>query len=277
LISALTPEQINSLITFIAPIITAGIGVGGARWVVSKWQTRKDISEIRKDVLRNYAMSFKNHVNLMDNFVAELIMSYAKFDNSPMSNGQELPELLPWGYTYKDLDYYSKKIAFDKLQDWKGREITEEELRERFEKLEKFAKCYIDFQAAPLKKFGLEYLELKMNFYKSRPAVMEFRSLVNQYYGNSAKLLDNFTAMWEYMMACYVLINRVMYTESREDFVEKIDRYNECSYYLFYILRWFEEKLVNESMEIDKNSRYIKWRRRLVESMAWSNHDNIVL
>jgi hypothetical protein len=68
--SLLTVEQINSLITLIGTIITAGIGVGGARWIVSKWQARKDISEIRKEVLRNYTISFKNHVNLMDNFVA---------------------------------------------------------------------------------------------------------------------------------------------------------------------------------------------------------------
>ena len=63
LISALTPEQI-SLITLIGPIITAGVGVGGAKWVVSKWQIRKDISEIRKEVLCNYVISFKNHVNV---------------------------------------------------------------------------------------------------------------------------------------------------------------------------------------------------------------------
>ncbi len=97
MISLLTIEQINSLITLIGAIIIAGIGVEGAKWVVSIWQTRTDISEIRKEVLRNYTISFKNHVNLMDNFVAELIMSYAKFGDTQTKNGQRLSKLLPWG------------------------------------------------------------------------------------------------------------------------------------------------------------------------------------
>jgi hypothetical protein len=130
LISALTTEQ---LITLISPIITAGIGIGGAKWVVNKWQTRKDISEIRKEVLRNYAISFKNHVNLMDNFLAQLIMSYAEFGNSHTTNGQRLSKLLPWGYTYGDLEHYSHKIDFDNLTDWKGMEITREKIRKKFQ------------------------------------------------------------------------------------------------------------------------------------------------
>ena len=81
-------------------------------------------------------------------------------------------------------------------------------------------------------------------FYKGRPAVMEFRALVNQYYKNSGKRLHNFTGIWEYMMGCFVLINRMMSTENSQDFVEKIKKYNESSYYLFYFVRWFEEKLI---------------------------------
>jgi hypothetical protein len=81
---------------------------------------------------------------------------------------------------------------------------------------------------------------------------MEFRSLVNQYYRNPKKLLDNFTGMWEYMMACFVLINRVMSTENGQDFVELINRYNELSYYLFYFLRWLEEKLISEELALER-------------------------
>jgi hypothetical protein len=64
------------LITLIGPIIAAVIGAVGAGLVVNRWQMRKDLSEIRKEILHNYTVSFKNHVNLMDNFVGELVMSY---------------------------------------------------------------------------------------------------------------------------------------------------------------------------------------------------------
>ena len=80
---------------------------------------------------------------------------------------------------------------------------------------------------------------------------MEFRALVNQYYKNSAKLLDNFTGMWEYMMACYILLNRIMSTENKDDFLKAIERYNDFSDLLFNILRWVEERLVDETIEID--------------------------
>lgn len=238
------PEQ---LITLITPIITAGIGVGGAKWVVNRWQTRKDISEIRKEVLHNYTISFKNHVNLMDNFLAELVMSYAEFGGS--SKVQKLSSLLPWGYTYKDLEYYSDKIDFDNLKDWKGQPITKERIKNTFEKLKEPTECYIDFIEPPLKKFELQYLELQNKFYRGRPAVMEFRALVNQYYRNP-QLLDNFTGMWEYMMACFVLINKVMSTEKEQDFIDVINIYNDYSYYLFYLVRWFEEKLLKGTIYI---------------------------
>ena len=122
------PEDV---ITAIATIIAAVIGVGGAGLVVNRWQKRKDLSEIRKGILHNYTISFKNHVNLMDNFVGELVMSYGKFSNPQPSttaprivsttNRKTLSHLLPWGYTYKDLEHYSQETGFDNLKDWEGK------------------------------------------------------------------------------------------------------------------------------------------------------------
>jgi hypothetical protein len=265
------PEQIYSFFTSITPIITAIIGIGGAKYVVNRWQTRKDISEIRKDVLRNYITSFKNHVNLMDKFVAELIMSYARFDCSPTMNEQKLSKLLPWGYTYGHLKRYSKTIEFDNLRNWEGKIITKGDIQGKFTELDKHTECYIDFQIVPLKKFGLEYVELQKQFYKSRPAVMEFKTLVHQYYVDSEKILENFSGMWEYMMACYILLNRIMSTGSRDEFLSTTKRYNESSYLLFDILRWVEKRLVDEKIEIDKNS----WCNKLKRLLRTGNNLNL--
>jgi hypothetical protein len=164
LILALTLEQlITSIVPIIAAGITALIGVFGAKRVVNIWQTRKDISEVRKGVLHNYTISFKNHVNLMDDFVAELIMSYGEFGNAHTTNGHKLSGLLPWGYTYRDLKHYSTTIDFYGLKNWKDEKITKEEIRQQFEMLKEYTECYIDFQEAPLKKFGLQYSECKTN------------------------------------------------------------------------------------------------------------------
>ena len=72
----------------------------------------------------------KELVELMvdHNVGVSVVRSVAKFDNFLMTNGMKLSDLLPWGYTYKDLDHYSRTIAFTNLKDWKGNEITNEEI-----------------------------------------------------------------------------------------------------------------------------------------------------
>src|SRR3954453_20892361 len=117
------------MISLITPIITAVIAITGTRLVVNNWQTRKDKSEIRKEVLRNFIL-FKNHVVMMDNFVAKMIMTYAKFDNSSMAQKHRLSELLPWGYSYEDLEYYSNEIKYDNnMTDFKNNVITDEQIK----------------------------------------------------------------------------------------------------------------------------------------------------
>lgn len=116
--------------------------------------------------------------------------------------------------------------------------------------LEKHTEYYIDFQEPPKKKFELQYRKLQDKFYRGSPAVMEFKALINQYYTNPANLLDNFSGMWEFMMASFVLINRIMSAEDEKDFVEIIKKYNECAEYLFYFVEWFEEKLIGERIVV---------------------------
>ena len=122
-------------------------------------------------------------------------------------------------------------------------------------------KCYIDFRIVPLKRFRSEYIQLQKQFYKGRPAVMEFKTLVHQYYVDHAKILENFSGMWEYMMGCYVLLNKLMSTQNKEDFLNTIKKYNKSSYLPFDILTWVEERLVDEKIEIDKNSLHFKLNR----------------
>lgn len=45
------------------------------------------------------------------------------------------------------------------------------------------------------------------------------------------------------MIGCYILINRMMHTTNKNDFVERMNEFNGCANYLFYFLDWFEEKL----------------------------------
>lgn len=81
---------------------------------------------------------------------------------------------------------------------------------------------------------------------------MKFEALVSQYYKNSKILLDNFSGMWEYSMGCFALINRIMCAIDKDDFVDKIKKYNESSNFLFDCSIAFEEKLVGEKLSLSR-------------------------
>ena len=46
----------------------------------------------------------------MDTFVAKLVMEFAEFTSNKSSNKTRLSELLPWGYTFNDIEFYSNKV-----------------------------------------------------------------------------------------------------------------------------------------------------------------------
>jgi hypothetical protein len=248
----LVSEQLNSTITLIVPIVTAGIAIAGTRWIVSKYQKQKDEGEIRKEVLRNY-ISFKNYVVMMDNFVGELVMMYGRFDNFVAKNDTGLSELLPWVYTYDNLDHYSGKMEFGDLRNFKNEKY---QIKQEFDTLRAVTKCGIDFQDPPSKKFGSQFSNFQHKFYE-RSAALEFEALVSQYYKNSEKLLDNFSGMWEYTMGCSALIKRIMCATEKNDFVEKIKKYNEASHFLFDCSKAFEEKLVGDTISFSRKRRAI--------------------
>lgn len=256
-------EEINSAILSIVPIITAGIALIGTKWVVSDWQKRKDKSEIKKEVLKNFNF-FKNRALLMDNFVAELIFEYAKFDNSlakehraPIVRPKEhgLSKLLPWHFSYEDLEYYSIRMDWEGLTNFEDKTITRETIIQRIKTLENLKECYIDFQKPPLEVFRPQFMKFKKKF-NNYSADLEFKTLADLYYAPEKKgnkrnvFLKNFSGMWEYMMACYVLVNTIMYTTNEDTFVQKIEIYKKSNEQLFYFIEWFERKLILEKIRM---------------------------
>jgi hypothetical protein len=197
-IPALSGGEIISVIKLIVPIIAAGIALGGAKWVVSDWQKRKDKSEIKKEVLKNFNF-FKNRALLMDNFIAELISKYAKFDN-PLTakehrtqmpvrvrpKEQRLSKLLPWHWSYEDLDHYSTEMTWKDLTDFKDNTIAPETITQGIKTLEKLTECYIDFQKPPLEVFGLQFIKFKRKF-NNYSADLEFKTLADLYYAPESK------------------------------------------------------------------------------------------
>jgi hypothetical protein len=245
------------------PLITLGVGAITSKYVLGSWQTRKEISDIRKNILDNYTKSFKNYVTLMDTFVAKLVMKFAKLTNENPNNKTALSEILPWGYTFNDLDYYSKKVPIDRnLRNYEGKIYTKEKIERNFKKLEyENKKCYIHFESKILNEFkDDEFKKDKDNegfknlFYNTREKVMEFKASLSQYYKDdpNRSLVEEFNAMWEFMMSCYILVNKIMDSKDEEEFIKLLKQYNEYVEFLYDMMLNYEQKLISKKIVIER-------------------------
>lgn len=235
---------------------TLGGGVISARYIVGKWQSRKEISDIRKGILINYTNSFKNYVTLLDTFVAKLVMEFAEFTSNKSSNKTRLSELLPWGYTFNDIEFYSNKVpANGKFTNYKNEKYDKAAIMKKFKDLQSVSTkdTFLKFDIQKLEEFkDKNEISFKNEFYNTRSKVFEFKANLTQYYGEtgSSDLSDEFSAMWEYMMGCYMLVNRILFAADALGFIELIRQYNSLAEFAFDMMINFERKLINEKIEI---------------------------
>ena len=68
------------------PLITLLAGIISAKYIVGSWQKRKEISDLRKEILNDYTITFKNYVILMETFVLKLVLELVNIDNQNSLN-----------------------------------------------------------------------------------------------------------------------------------------------------------------------------------------------
>ena len=234
-------------------LITLLGGIFSARYIVNRWQTKKEISDLRKQILIAYADSFHNYATLMDNLVVKLVMEFAQLKNNNLSNKPILSKLLPWGYTFDDLNYYSDKVPKDEnLTDFKDNVYEKKVIQQKFQNLTKANReTYIQFEVEKLNDFRNENeANFKKDFYETRKKLMGFKAYLGQYYEDSKNLISEFSAMWEYMMACYILLNKILISENEQQFIESLEKYNTSVEFLFDMMVNYERKLVIKNIKI---------------------------
>lgn len=238
------------------PIITLLAGIISAKYIVGSWQKTKEISDIRKAILETYTNSFKNYITLMDTFVAKLVMEFAKLTNNKPSNKTALSGLLPWGFTFKDLNEYSKEIhkylKDDNLKDFTNKVYEKNEIEEKFTSLRDANKeSYIDFEHEKLNVFRkMNERKFKDDFYQTRNKLMGLIANLGQYYEDSTNLCGEFNAMWEYMMACYILVNKILDSVNEQKFIESVNEYNISVEFLFDMMVNYERKLIDRKINL---------------------------
>jgi hypothetical protein len=189
----------------------------------------------------------------MDTFIAKLVMEFAQLKNNKPNNKTALSELLPWGFTFYDLNYYSNNFRKDKnLTNFKNDVYDEKVIKEKFKKLEDATnESYINFEPEKLKEFKHKNeLNFQNDFYQTRNKLMGFKANLSQYYADSNNLSNEFSAMWEYMMACYILVNKILICEDEQKFIELLKKYNKLAEFLFDMMINYERKLISKKIVI---------------------------
>lgn len=257
------------------PLVTIVVGVFSAKYIVGSWQSGKDISDLRKGILGDYTISFKNFVVLIDTFVLKLVMQLLKTDNENPEKPR-LSSLLPWEYTLNDLKYYSQKVPEDKnLIEFgiRPRPYKKKTIVKRFNDLyDENINCYIDFDSESLNKFRAENVpQFHKRFYDIRDEVTEFSARIRQYYDKSEPLYEEFSGMWEYMIGCYVLLNKILNSKTEEEFIALVNKYNSHAEFLFDMMLNFEQKLISEKIviEIKKRKTYSSVVRSYFRNLFW--------
>ena len=245
------------------PIITLSAGIISAKYIVGGWQKRKEISDLRKEILSDYTITFKNYVILMDTFVLKLVLPLFKIDNQNSLHKPRLSSLIPYEYTYEDLLKYAKKVREDEHLHFGEELIPEDEKQYKNEKiaqeLEELYKenhnCYIDFSSEALNQFRKNNEPaFQERFYNTKDIVAGFSGRLSQYYKDSGILLDEFSMMWEYMMGCYILVNKTLKSENEKEFFDSLRKYNKSSRFLFDMMINFEKKLISQKIVIERSN-----------------------
>ena len=70
-----------------------------------------------------------------------------------------------------------------------------------------------------------EFDEFQKQFYNDKNLAMQFKGNITRYYKDNDTLSDELNAIWEYMMACFFLVCKIMYSENRKEFVKNLKDY----------------------------------------------------
>jgi hypothetical protein len=210
----------------------------------------------------------------METFVLKLVLELVNIDNQNSLNKPRLSNLMPWEYTYENLIEYANKIhegknlidiekviPEDEKQQYK-KELIAQELEELYRENNN---CYIDFSSEALNQFRKNNEPaFQARFYNTKDIVAGFSGRLSQYYKEDSKILnDEFSVMWEYMMGCYILVNKILKSKNEKEFFDSLPKYNKSAKLLFYMMLNFEKKLISQEIVIERINIINKLQKKL--------------
>jgi NADH:ubiquinone oxidoreductase subunit 5 (subunit L)/multisubunit Na+/H+ antiporter MnhA subunit len=245
---------VNQLIQLTAVLGSIAIGTLGTRYIVSNWQEKKEISEIRREILKNYQESIKDYLVLMETFVAKVVfrsvsISNAANDKGTLINGfGEMHEMLPYGYTYG-----LSSVCF-----------VESVQNQTFLFSNRSEKTNKDFTNS-------EFMKFEEEFFSKRASITKFTSGVRQYYQNGRDLSSKLDDLWNRIMILHILLHIMIKTKEDEDFVFLLKKFNSSIEKLFHESVKYDKTLAIQKINVEKNEGKIFSRLRRVSKNEKAN------
>lgn len=229
-----TDNLASQLIQLTGVLGSIAIGTLGTRYIVNRWQEKKETSEIRKEVLRNYQESIKDYLVLMETFVAKIVFRSVTIGTTPTDakgiRMNTMRDLLPYGYTYELPSDYAVEVQNQTFL-----------FSNRSEKLNN------DFT-------NLEFLKFEKEFFNKRASITKFTSGVRQYYQNGRDLSKKLDDLWNRIMILHILLHIMISAKQDEDFVSLLKQFNTSIDKLFNDVVEYDYTLADESIKVEKKS-----------------------
>jgi hypothetical protein len=240
-------QKNNDQIDWIEQILQIGQVIGGivggffgTRYIVSKWQQRKEISEIRRQILNDFQQSFKDYIVMMDTFVAKILFKYYNvYDKHVVLKKYAIKEFLPYGYDINKSPS-DKKIELDY----------------EYDGLHNDAKNNIDcliFKISVVKQKEIleEFDKFEKEFFERRIFITKFLSGLRQYYKDGDSMNKKLNTIWEKgVMYCHLLIHAMVKSGKEDDFIDILKEFNARMEKNFDEIREFDSKLGKGEIEI---------------------------
>ena len=84
---------------------------------------------------------------------------------------------------------------------------------------------------------------------------MQFKGNITRYYKDNDTLSDELNAIWEYMMACFFLVCKIMYSENRKEFVKNLKDYKNYVEFLADAILSLEQILVKGELTLGTSKK----------------------
>jgi hypothetical protein len=238
-------STVNELIQLIGVLGGIAIPTVGARFIVNKWQQKKETSEIRQKIFKNFQQSIKDYVVLMDTFVAKILLRFASSNQA--AKGNILIDVLPFGYEV-DQDMLREQ-DLERYPDLVG--LSDVDVPRILELIKRQAFSFTDRTQKDKKFLDSEFCKFEEAFFNKRASVTEFLSGVRQYYKNGEELNNKIDYLWNEIMTLHILVRLMVETQDENEFISLAKHFKSLLDQSFARIRKYDHELAVEKIRVE--------------------------